>query len=80
MILLQDYTFPEEVAFPLGGNDRPFKIMLEVHYDNPGMVNNNTIHTCLPCHVPVAQELLIVLVSSSSIRSRNQSMRQEGYP
>ena len=35
----QDYTFPEDVAFPLGGNDRPFKIMLEVHYDNPESVN-----------------------------------------
>ena len=31
----QNYTFPEDVAFPLGGNDHPFKIMLEVHYDNP---------------------------------------------
>ena len=34
---MQNYTFPEDVAFPIGGFNRPFKIMLEVHYDNPGM-------------------------------------------
>ena len=36
---IQEYTFPENVAFPLGGFDQPYKIMLEVHFDNPNGVD-----------------------------------------
>ena len=35
MTVFQDYVFPENVSFPLGGRGQPNKIMLEVHYDNP---------------------------------------------
>ena len=28
-----------DVAFPLGGKGQPFKILLEVHFDNPNGVN-----------------------------------------
>ena len=36
---IQDYVFPNGVAFPLGGKGQPFKILLEVHFDNPNNVN-----------------------------------------
>ena len=37
--IIQDYIFPTDVAFPLGGKGQPFKILLEVHFDNPNGVN-----------------------------------------
>lgn len=41
---MQDFVFPEGVAFPFGGRG-PQYIVLEIHYDNPdleiGLVDNS---------------------------------------
>ena len=35
LLLLQNFTFPEHVGFPLGEKDSPGYMLLEMHYDNP---------------------------------------------
>ena len=32
---LQDFIYPENVAYPLGGPDTPRYVVIEIHYDNP---------------------------------------------
>ena len=32
---LQDFIYPENVAYPLGGPDSPRYVVIEIHYDNP---------------------------------------------
>ena len=32
---LQEFVFPQDVAFPIGGEGNADIIVLEVHYDNP---------------------------------------------
>ena len=34
---LQDFVFPNDVAYPIGGKGQQY-IVLEIHYDNPQMV------------------------------------------
>ena len=31
----QDFTFPENVAYPFGGEGAPEYIVMQIHYDNP---------------------------------------------
>lgn len=35
---LQDFVYPDGVAFPVGGVGNSEYLVLEMHYDNPGLV------------------------------------------
>ena len=77
MTVFQDYVFPENVSFPLGGSGQPNKIMLEVHYDNPMRHAGLFIRSKYPhCIFDTdSQVLLTVLESSSTTLSRNHSTK-----
>ena len=32
---MQDFVYPEDVAFPIGGPLTPEYMVIEMHYDNP---------------------------------------------
>lgn len=32
---MQEFVYPQEVAYPVGGEGNPNIIVLEMHYDNP---------------------------------------------
>ena len=34
---LQDFTYPDNVAYPLGGEGNPRFVVIEMHYDNPNL-------------------------------------------
>ena len=34
-LILQDFIYPENAAYPLGGPDSPRYVVIEIHYDNP---------------------------------------------
>ncbi len=40
---LQDFLFPEGIAYPVGGAR---EAMIEMHYDNPGMVEGKNVVPC----------------------------------
>lgn len=31
----KEFTYPKDVAYPIGGEGTPRYVVLEVHYDNP---------------------------------------------
>ena len=33
--MLQDFVYPQDVAYPIGGRGNPQYVILEIHYDNP---------------------------------------------
>ena len=35
--VLQDFIYPENVAYPIGGPGNPRFLVMEIHYDNPDM-------------------------------------------
>ena len=35
--VLQDFIYPENVAYPIGGPGNPQFLVMEIHYDNPNM-------------------------------------------
>ena len=35
IIFLQDFIYPEDVAYPIGGPGNPQYVVIEMHYDNP---------------------------------------------
>ena len=35
----QDFVYPEDVAFPIGGVGAPQFLVMETHYDNPDMLS-----------------------------------------
>ena len=41
--------FPENIAFPLGGEGTPQYVVMELHYDNPHMVQG--MKNCLKCNL-----------------------------
>ena len=38
-IITQDFVYPNNVAYPFGGEGQPQYILLELHYDNPQMIS-----------------------------------------
>ena len=43
--VLQDFVFPEEVAFPIGGDDKVHThFVLEMRYDNPNFIPGYVKH------------------------------------
>ena len=32
---VQDFVYPEDVAYPIGGPGTPDYMVIEIHYDNP---------------------------------------------
>lgn len=34
---LQDFIYPDNVAYPLGGAGSPRFVVVEMHYDNPNL-------------------------------------------
>ena len=52
---MQDFSYPEDVAFPIGGPGTPEYMVIEMHYDNPnfdaGIYVHNyafiSIHSCV---------------------------------
>ena len=57
--LLQDFVYPENVAYPIGGPGNARFLVMEMHYDNPDMnsgmldfqiaENSCTSQSCLIC-------------------------------
>lgn len=43
ILYLQAFTYPEGIAFPLGGNGVEQFSMIEMHYDNPGNTEGTII-------------------------------------
>ena len=39
LLTMQDFLYPEDVAYPIGGEGNPHYIILEMHYDNPAEVS-----------------------------------------
>ena len=35
--IFQDFVLPADVAFPVGGPGAPSYLVMETHYDNPGL-------------------------------------------
>ena len=35
--VLQDFIYPENVAYPIGGPGNPQFLVMEIHYDNPNL-------------------------------------------
>ena len=35
----QDFVYPDNVAFPFGGEGQRHYVVIELHYDNPKMVS-----------------------------------------
>ena len=61
----QDFYYPENVAFPVGGPGNSQFVMLEMHYDNPQLVsgnNNNLADYCM-------QLLSLLLFHGSNINT-----------
>ena len=50
----QDFYYPENVAYPVGGPGDPEFVVLEMHYDNPQLVSGMT-----PCN---AIEFVITMI------------------
>ena len=43
---LQDHTFPEGIALPIGGEDKIHThMLLEMHYDNPEEISGQQVAT-----------------------------------
>jgi len=47
----QDFRYPDDVAYPFGGQGSPEYLVMELHYDNPNMIEGKHAHllwqTCL---------------------------------
>ena len=37
IVYLQDFIYPDNVAYPLGGAGSPRFVVVEMHYDNPNL-------------------------------------------
>lgn len=37
--VMQGFTYPQDVAYPIGGEGTPQYVVLEVHYNNPTEVS-----------------------------------------
>ena len=40
----QDFRYPDNVAYPFGGQDSPEYLVMELHYDNPNMIEGKHAH------------------------------------
>ena len=38
-VYVQGFTYPRDVAYPIGGAESPRYVVLEVHYNNPAEVS-----------------------------------------
>ena len=41
-LMLQDFVYPQDVAYPIGGRGNPQYVILEMHYDNPNEDSGNS--------------------------------------
>jgi len=41
--LLQDFVYPENVAYPMGGPGNARFVVVEMHYNNPGLRRGKTV-------------------------------------
>ena len=64
----QDFYYPENVAYPVGGPGNSQFVMLEMHYDNPQLVSGND--NCM-------QLLSLLLLHSSNIDTPSNLHTQE---
>ena len=39
---LQDIVYPSDVAYPIGGPGTSRFLVIEMHYDNPGLISSKT--------------------------------------
>ena len=42
-LLLQDFVYPKDIAYPIGGHGNPQYVILEMHYDNPNQDSGENI-------------------------------------
>ena len=45
--------YPDNVAFPFGGEDFPEYLVMELHYDNPEMIMGNSNNIAAGSNNPV---------------------------
>ena len=43
----QDFVYPDNVAFPFGGEGQRQYVVIELHYDNPKMVSGKYSVLCV---------------------------------
>ena len=43
MLILQDFIYPDNVAYPLGGAGSPRFVVVEMHYDNPNLQSGKNV-------------------------------------
>ena len=44
--MLQEFVYPEDVAYPIGGEGNPQYVILEMHYDNPAEISGLCKYAC----------------------------------
>ena len=42
----QVFVYPDNVAYPFGGEGSPEYLVMELHYDNPEMISGKKIDVC----------------------------------
>ena len=47
VLVMQEFVYPQDVAYPIGGRGNPQYVILEMHYDNP---NEDTGNYYAQCH------------------------------
>ena len=67
LVIMQDFVYPEGVAFPIGGVGNSEYVVLEMHYDNPGLVPGaeytpNTIIYCYGANIESPNRIRLNLV------------------
>jgi len=45
--LLQDFVYPENVAYPIGGPGGARFVVVEMHYDNPDLQSGMCLTVCV---------------------------------
>ena len=53
IFVLQDFVYPNNVAYPIGGPDSHRFMVMQVHYDNPMMNSGNQFMNTLTVFSPV---------------------------
>ena len=68
--ILQDFVFPEDVAYPIGGESGQKFLVLEIHYDNPqmieGVVDNSGLEFFYSNEEPLYRAGLLTLGHAST--------------
>ena len=62
MYTLQGVSYPEQAGYPIGGDDFPRYVMLEVHFNNPEKIAGTPSTTLWQLHLRSMQCLDYIIV------------------